>query len=218
MAHNVPISPLGGEIRARTPFKGRSGDVREAALTLFAERGYHGTTMNDIAGALGIRAPSLYNHISSKQEILREIITDTMDQVLADFEAATAGVNDVADRLRCATEVYVLRHAQHRREALIVNRETQSLEPPARSTARAKQDEYARRFRDLIEEGRAAGRFHVKSPRLAMFAILEMAVTVARWFRDEGPLSAREVAEEYGEFALRIVGFSESSCKAGLDH
>jgi AcrR family transcriptional regulator len=195
---------------------GRSGDVREAALTLFAERGYHGTTMNDIAGALGIRAPSLYNHITSKQEILREIIIGTMDRVLADFEAATSGVDDVADRLRRATEAYVLRHARYRREALVVNRETHSLESPARSVAHAKQDEYARRFQDLIEEGRAAERFHVKSPRLATFAILEMAVAVARWFRDEGPLSATEVAEEYGEFALRIVGFSVSPADVDL--
>lgn len=184
----------------------RSRDVREAALTLFAERGYHGTTMNDIARTLGIRAPSLYNHIGSKREILQGIIFETMESVIADFEGATEGVEDATERLRRATEVYVLRHARHRREALVVNREVSALGEPAGSRTREKQAEHARLFRSLIEEGRASGRFHVESSTLATFAILEMAVAVARWFRDEGPMSAAEVACQYGEFAVRMVG------------
>lgn len=209
MTQDSPTSLSKGTTNARADSKGRSGDVREAALTLFAERGYYGTTMKDIGNALQIRAPSLYNHVDSKYDILCEIISDTMDRVLGDFTDATADVDDVAERLRRAAVVYVLRHAQHRREALVVNHETQNLEDSARSIARAKQVEHVDQFQDLIEEGRALGRFHVKSPRLATFAILEMAVAVARWFREDGPLSATEVAEEYGTFALRIVGFPE---------
>ena len=217
MTQEVSTSLLGTKASGRARPMGRADDVREAALTLFAERGYHGTKMNDIADVLGIRAPSLYNHIDSKHEILREIIIETMDLVLTDFAVATTGVDDIADRLRRATEVYVSRHAWHRREALIVNRETQSLADPARSVAHSKQDQHARQFQELIEDGLASGHFYVESPQLATFAILEMAVAVARWFREEGPLSAAEVASEYGVFALRIVGFSENHDNEDLD-
>lgn len=210
MTQDVSMRLPGDTGSTRAGSKGRSRDVREAALTLFAERGYHGTTMNDIAGALGLRAPSLYNHISSKQEILREIIIGTMDQVLADFAAVTTGVDDVVERLRRAIEVYVLRHIKHRREALVVNREVLSLEEPARSSARAKQAEHVWQIRSLIDEGCASRQFRVKSPRLATFAILDMSVAVARWFRDDGPLSANEVAREYAEFAVRTVGVCDS--------
>lgn len=57
--------------------------VRSAALTLFAERGYRATTMADIGAAVGIRGPSLYRHVRSKQDLLAEIMTDTMNELLA---------------------------------------------------------------------------------------------------------------------------------------
>ena len=186
---------------------GRSLDVREAALTLFAERGYHGTTMNDIAGALGMRAPSLYNHVPSKQEILRDIMVETQVQLLEEFERAVAGAEGPARRLEHAIEAFVLHHLTHRREALIGNREISSLDEPARTQVLDGRRRHVRAIRALIDEGRVAGVFTVDDPTVAAFTMLEMSVATARWFRDDGPLSADEVARQYGEFALRIAGW-----------
>ena len=180
--------------------------VREAALTLFAERGYHGTALSQIAGALGIRTPSLYNHMKAKQDLLRDIVSETTEQVWADYEQSVVGVQDVVERLRRATRVYALRHATHRREALIVNRDIASLEEPARSDVLELRRRHARAVRDLIEEGARAGRFSEREPTLAAFGILEMCVSIARWFREDGPQSAEAVAETYSRFALRIAG------------
>src|SRR4051812_17884800 len=85
--------------------------VLDTALTLFAQRGYHGTPLSDVADALGIRTPSLYNHMGSKQDLLATILLRTMDEVLSDFRAAVAGLDTPADRLRAATRIYALRHA-----------------------------------------------------------------------------------------------------------
>jgi hypothetical protein len=52
----------------------------------------------------------------------------------------------------------------------------------------------------------AAGRFHIDSPALGSFAIREMCVSIARWFRDDGPIGADQVAREYTEYALDIIG------------
>ncbi|QRP46328.1 TetR/AcrR family transcriptional regulator [Amycolatopsis sp. FDAARGOS 1241] len=180
--------------------------VREAALTLFAERGYHGTALSQIAAELKIRTPSLYNHMRAKQDLLRDIVADTTEQVWADYEQAVEGVDDVAERLRNATRVYALRHATHRREALIVNRDIASIEEPARSEVLELRRRHARAIKDLIEEGVKAGRFHEESSTLAAFGILEMCVSIARWFREDGPLSPEDVAEKYSEYALRVAG------------
>ena len=180
--------------------------VREAALTLFAQRGYHGTALRDIASAVGIRTPSLYNHIESKQELLRGILLSTTEQVWADFEAAIEGVADPGERLRRAVVTYALRHANHRREALIVNRDVESLSEPGRSEVMALRRRHERAVREIIVEGVGGGVFRVADPFLASFGILEMCVSVARWFDPDGPLSAEQIAAEHAEFALRLVG------------
>jgi AcrR family transcriptional regulator len=181
--------------------------VLDAALTLFAERGYHGTAVSQIAASLGIRTPSLYNHMRSKQDLLEAIIGRTVDGVLDDFRTAVDDLNDPVERLRRAIRVYALRHATHRREALVANRDTTSLPEPARTRIRQRERDHERAVRAIISDGAGTGDFHVDSPALASFAILEMCLGIARWFRDDGTRTAGQVAEEYADFALRIAGF-----------
>ena len=71
---SAPAAP--GDRAAVTP-----ATVRDAATTLFAEKGYHGTALSEVAARLRIRTPSLYNHMSSKQELLAEIVLATSQQV-----------------------------------------------------------------------------------------------------------------------------------------
>ena len=179
----------------------------DAAPTLFTERGYHGTALSQIAVSLGIRTPSLYNHMRSKQDLLEAIIGRTVDGVLDDFQTAVDGLTDPVERLRRAVRVYALRHATHRREALVANRDTTSLPEPARTRIRQQERHHERAVRAIIADGVAAGDFHVESPALASFAMLEMCLSIARWFRDDGARTAGQVADEYADFALRIAGF-----------
>jgi AcrR family transcriptional regulator len=193
----------------------RVDDVKDAALRLFAERGYHGTTMSHIALAVGVQVPTLYSHIRAKQTLLADIAAETTEQVWSDFEAAVAGERDPRARLRAAVEVYALRHATHRHEALVVNRDASSLEEPVRSEVFRRREQHEHAVRRLIEDGVAAGVMHVGSPALASFAILEMSVSIARWFREDGPLPAEEVARQYGEFALRLAGADAPPAERG---
>jgi AcrR family transcriptional regulator len=202
----VSVSAPTGDRAAVTP-----AGVRDTATTLFAEKGYHGTALSEVAARLGIRTPSLYNHMRSKQDLLQEIVLDTSRRVWADFEAAVDGRDDVVDRLREAARVYALRHATHRREALIVNRDVASLEEPVLSRVLELRRRHERAVRGLIEEGVDQGRLSVENPRVASFGVLEMCVSVARWFSPEGALTADEVAEQYADFALRVAGHLDLS-------
>jgi AcrR family transcriptional regulator len=184
-----------------------AGAVLDAALTLFAELGYHGTAVSQIAASLGIRTSSLYNHTRSKQDLLEAIIGRTVDGVLDDFRTAVDGLSDPVERLRRAIRVYALRHATHRREALVANRDTTSLPEPARTRIRQRERDHERAVRTIICDGVGTRDFNVDSPALASFAILEMCLSIARWFRDDGARTAEQVADEYADFALRIAGF-----------
>ena len=80
--------------------------VLDSALTLFAELGYHGTALSQIAEALDVRTPSLYNHMRGKHDLLLTIVRRTVTGVLDDFTTATDGLTDPLDRLRHATRAY----------------------------------------------------------------------------------------------------------------
>lgn len=193
------------EAAVLTP-SGRHADVIDAALTIFAAQGYRATTMGDIADALGIRAPSLYNHVKSKQSMLQQIVLDAMARNLADQKAAYDSTRDVTERLRRMTDANVRFHARSRREAVVANRDIRYLDEPCRSKVYADRGVFEMRFRETIEAGVREGAFDVRSANLATLAIIEMGVGVARWFRESGEDSESAIAYDYGEYALRIVG------------
>ena len=188
------------------PAVGRWNDVRDAALSLLSERGYHGTTMKLLAAKLGVQAPSLYNHVGSKQEILARIMVAGMERLMSRQDDALASSDDPAEQLRAMTEAHVLVHIRHRNSAMIGDRELGHLEEPTLSQLIEMRDRYERRYRATIEKGMELGKFQVNSSKLASFAIIELASSVSVWFREDGPLSDEDVAHEYGTMALRIVG------------
>jgi AcrR family transcriptional regulator len=176
-----------------------------AALRLFADHGYQATTMDDIGAALGIKGPSLYNHVRSKQDLLVEIMLSTMNTLIRNQRAALDAGGDLSTRLRRTVEAHVRFHAAHPREAFVGNREISSLEPDFRLQVLELRDAYEHRLRSLIAEGCAIGDFSVPSAKLASYAILEMGMGVASWFNPDGELSVDEVAYIYTEIALRMV-------------
>jgi AcrR family transcriptional regulator len=180
--------------------------VQEAALDLLSERGYHGTTMKLLAGRLGVQAPSLYNHVGSKQEILARIMVAGMERLMGKQDEALNSSEDPGEQLRAMTEAHVLVHIRHRRSAMIGDRELSNLEDPDRTYVGELRDRYEHRYRETIERGQASHGFAVDSAKLASFAIIEMASSVSVWFSEAGPLSDQDVAREYGKMALRIVG------------
>jgi AcrR family transcriptional regulator len=201
----APLQGVPGE-QLDADASGRWLDVQEAALTMFSERGYHGTTMKHVAALLGVQAPSLYNHVVSKQEILQRIMTTGMRRLTAYQEEALASSTDPPAQLLAMTEAHVLMHIRHRRSAMVGDREINNLEEPTQREVRAQRDAYERRYRGVIQRGVDEGSFTVDSVKLASFAIIEMSTSVTVWFNPDGPLSPEEVAHEYGEMALRIVG------------
>jgi AcrR family transcriptional regulator len=185
--------------------------VLDAARTLFADHGYRGTSMKDIAEVLGVRAPSLYNHVASKQDILHAIMDKAMDRAITALDEALAGISDVSEQLRRATESLVLDFLRYPAEVTVCNNEVRSLDPGNRIAIVAKRDQYAGRLRKIIEQGCRSGRFQTRTPQLAAFAVLEMGNGAKSWFKASGRYTDTYVAGEYGEFALRVVGCTDSS-------
>ncbi len=184
----------------------RFDDIRAAALELFTTRGYGATTMADIGQAVGMRGPSLYKHVQSKQDLLARIMVATMADLQAAHQVAVATSPDPVERLRRAAEAHVRYHARHRFEAFVGNRELRSLVEPHHSQVLKLRADYEHGFRRLIQAGVEAGVFSVASVRLASYAILDLGMGLSAWYRETGERSEDDVVWQYGEFALRLAG------------
>jgi AcrR family transcriptional regulator len=183
--------------------------IRDAAVTLFDERGYHGTRMRDIGSSLGMRAPSLYNHVASKQELLQEIMFDFTRSMISEHELAASSSGDAIDRLRRAMEAHVRHCARFRPETRIATHEVPSLEEPARAELLELRTDFSHHWVELIEQGVAEGHFSVDRTQLAAYTLIHMGVGVALWTRPL-PLSESELAYSLAEMALRSVGVQDA--------
>lgn len=166
--------------------------------------------MADLGEAVGMRAPSLYKHVGSKHELLDDIMTGMMEELLRRQRAALAldgdAGDDVVERLRRITAVHVQYHAEHRYEAFVGHREIDSLEPPQRARILDLRREYETAFRRLVREGVRLGVFTTSSDRWSSYAILDMGIGVSAWYNPAGPVSPSELAASYAELALRMLG------------
>jgi AcrR family transcriptional regulator len=202
----VPTASASDALQGRSARRER---ILDAALELFVERGYAGTTMDDIGAALDIKGPSLYKHVRSKHDLLAELMTRSIRRVHAAHDAAVATSEDPVVQLRRAVEAHVRFHAEHRLDAFLGSRELGSLEGDHRATIIGQREAYERSFRRIVQSGIHAGRLAVTDAKLTAFALLDMGTGVAVWFRPDGEQTVDQLAYRYGDLAMRMVGATD---------
>jgi TetR/AcrR family transcriptional regulator, cholesterol catabolism regulator len=134
----------------------RRAELTRAAARLFAEKGYHGTSVGDLAQALGVQKGSLYTHIASKADLLWEVAREGAEA----FHAALDGVPDdgpVVERIRVAVRAHLRVVAEQLDVATVFVREWRYLEGERREAFVAERRRYEERFRSLFREGRELG-------------------------------------------------------------
>ncbi|GAA1656758.1 TetR/AcrR family transcriptional regulator [Actinoplanes couchii] len=178
--------------------------VRTAALELFAERGFHGTGIRDLAQRAGLSTATLYHYMGTKEDLLAEIMRDSMRLLLlAAGQTGTFGTP--TERIARLTQIHVLAHAARPLHTRVADDEIRALSAPVRAEITALRDEYEDFWQSAIDDGVTSGEFRVAAPTVARLALLEMCSGVARWYRPDGPLTASELAARYVEMALGLL-------------
>src|SRR6187399_3733607 len=134
----------------------RRKELTRQAARLFAQKGYHGTSMGDLAQAMGVQKGSLYSLTDSKQELLYE----TMREGAAAFHAGLDALPDdapAAERIRLALRAHLRVVAEQLDVATVFIREWRYLEGERREEFLAERRRYEERFRSLFREGRELG-------------------------------------------------------------
>ncbi|MBH0119586.1 TetR/AcrR family transcriptional regulator [Rhodococcus sp. HM1] len=178
-----------------------------AALEAFAERGYDGTSIREIASRAGLSVPGLYHHYPSKQALLMSLTTTVMNDLLDRSRRALAEAGPTpSERFDAVVESLLRFHMFRRNEAFIASTEMRSMEPESREAFVALRDTQQRMVDEIVRDGVAAGEFTTPYPEDASRAVTTMCVAVASWYRADGPLPPDEIVERYLAIARSAVG------------
>ena len=179
----------------------RRREILHAALRAFREKGYHATTLEDIAEHLGVRKTALYHYFTDKDAILFACHQES----LAELDRILSGVMDsetAAEQLAYLIREHV-RVMTDTLEGSPLAFEVTALSPERQKSVIAGRDRYERALRRVIARGIEEGEFRDVNPKTAAFAILGAINWIARWYRPEGALHAEELGTE---FADHLVG------------
>ncbi|MEJ5928990.1 TetR/AcrR family transcriptional regulator [Corynebacterium sp. H128] len=183
----------------------RRSQIYEAAIKLFDERGFYGTSMEDIAQAVGIRASSMYNHYPSKQEVLADICVSVTEQLLRDHAAAMAGLTSPTAKVVASMRNHARFHADNAAQVRVGHREIKALQEPHSSIVRQLRRDYVQRWVSIINDGVAAGELHTTESKLSAFLLIDMGTGIANWYRPEEERTLDELCEIYEAIVRRVL-------------
>lgn len=180
--------------------------VLEAAARLFAERGFGGTNLQDIASELAISRPALYYYFKSKEDILASLVEEvTLTSVHQTTQLAATLDTDPADALW----QMVFCHAQwllhHPLQFRVVDRTENDLPVAARKAHDRAKRTVLDNFTRTIGRGIDLGHFRPVDPRVAAFAMIGMCNWTAWWYQPSGRMSSSSLAELIADLAVNAV-------------
>ncbi|HSC92740.1 MAG TPA: TetR/AcrR family transcriptional regulator [Gaiellaceae bacterium] len=164
---------------------GRRDELTRQAARLFAERGYHGTSVDQLAKAMGVRKGSLYAHMASKQELLYATMREGADA----FHAALDAVDErlpPTERIRMAMRAHLRVVADQLDVATVFVREWRYLEGDRRDEIVGERRRYEERFRALFREGRELGELRTDLDEAAAALLALSALNWAYTWLDPG--------------------------------
>ena len=191
---------------------------REQILTiaghLFSQRGYHATSMRELAKHLNLQGGSLYAHITSKEELLLEVVRQAAERFLKVLEGLKG---DPVAKLKGLVRGHLEVIAQELPRATVFFHEWKHLSPPLLEEAKALRRRYEEGVQAVIQEGMEQGVFQVENLRLATLFVLSALNWTYQWYRPEGPLSLDQLSEAYATLILRALGVEANEDKGGED-
>jgi len=179
--------------------------IRRAAAIQFAEHGYHGASLRQIAAASGLAQGHLYYYYPSKQELLCEIITVLQDRFNAAMDAAVARSGDPVDALRGLLVEHVRILCEHVTDATVSYESLRFLTPEHRADLIDKRDAYEAGLRRLIQDSRAELPIAALSNELLGKIALGIVNWPYQWYRSNGPLPPEEIAKHLADQAIAAL-------------
>ena len=180
----------------------RRREILHAALATVRDRGYHATTLDDIAERLGIRKAALYHYFPDKDSILYACHGESLAELDRMIETSEACCSSPRERLAYLIREHV-RVMTEELEGSPLAFEVSALSPDRRAEIIAGRDRYEAVLRDLVARGVKKGELRPVDPKIAVFAILGAINWIARWYDPEGGADGTALGEEFADLLIR---------------
>jgi len=204
-----PKRPDGRTLRARPRAAPRSGPRRQAILDagalLMQQRGFGGTTVEDVAGHLDLTKAAFYYYVENKEELLFQISTQTL--ALADASIAAIEGSDAAPDVKLRRMIDSFVHLVAERPAFftVYFQEKGHLDADHLKTVTRVERKIAGALERVLRDGMASRTIRTADPAVAAFAILGMCFWIYKWFRPAGRSSVDEVSRTFQALVLRGI-------------
>lgn len=178
-------------------------DILEAAAQVFRQKGFHGASMSDIAAAVSLKKASLYHHVSSKQEILLELLERALELLLERISLITTQNISADEKLHRMIREYLQILVENIDLASVLLFEHRSLERRQRIRHIPNRDKFESLWKDVIIEGVDKKIFTCENPGVATRALLGIMNWTITWYRPDGELSIEQIADQYSNLLLK---------------
>lgn len=176
--------------------------ILEVAAQIIRQKGFHATSMQDIADAVNLQKASLYHHVSSKQEILLALLDQALDMLTERLQIVMESDLPADEKLHLAIDTFLEALNEHRDLVSVLLLEHRSLDVEFHTRHIVRRDRFERLWRDLIQEGMDSGKFHVSDPALTARALLGVMNWTVTWYRPTGPLAMESISNHLSTLFL----------------
>jgi AcrR family transcriptional regulator len=187
---------------ARTREGGRRPEIVAQAVALFDAKGYAGTSVNDIADAVGLSKPALYHYIQHKEDVLFWIHEDFTGMLHARLLERLELPRPMRDQLRDIVRDILALMLTHRDYLRVFFEHYRELDAERQAEIAARRHEYRMLVQGVVERGAESGEFRALDPGVTTNAIFGMCNWAYQWYSPDGPLTNEEVADSIFDLLL----------------
>lgn len=178
-------------------------EIYEQAARLFAERGFAGTSFQDIADAVGLTRPALYHYVKNKDELLAKLVAEfTVDPAASIAAEAARRDRDPAEKIRAIVAANVRRQGEHAARFRLLIRSEADLPAEVAASYAASRRSVLRSIASVIGDGVRSGAFRPVDPRVAALGVLGITNWVAWWYQPGGHDDLARVCDELADLAV----------------
>lgn len=177
--------------------------LKEGSILLFEEKGFSETSVQDIAEAAGVTKGTFYYYFDSKEQLLMDIHTDYIGNLLKRQEAIQQSRTSNREKITEIIAMLIGDIQQHGPSGRVFFREMRHLNKDNAETVKEKREQFRLNIKKLLREGIAAGEFREQiQPDMAAFAILGATNWSYQWFNPAGKISADKLTGIFSDMIL----------------